>query len=333
MKITIEGFKVERLVSKAVEENVRFRQLVYVSDTKVQCYIDNYDLKKLEKLAKSIYRITVISNVGIEYNLKQLLKKPFKIGITILTVILVISQSFFVKTIEITGYKGIPETEIRNCLRESGIREGSYIPSINWGEAEDNIYHVFPEVTWLRLVYDGRKVFLEISEGDVIDDKTSESVYASQKSQRTYCNIIASRSGYIQAINTYRGLGLVSEGDYVEKGQVLILGCVPIKEKYHKEDSDTEYFVKSKGEIWAKVPYRVIFKQELYDEKNRVKGKGAIREKTEQQIRVWSKENLPENAEILNKDLNFSYKENIIEVSMTIEVLQQIGEEQEILIG
>ena len=42
---------------------------------------------------------------------------------------------------------------------------------------------------------------------------------------------------------------------------------------------------------------------------------------------------MPEDAEILNKDLNFSYKENIIEVSVTIEVRQQIGEEQEILIG
>lgn len=42
---------------------------------------------------------------------------------------------------------------------------------------------------------------------------------------------------------------------------------------------------------------------------------------------------MPEEAEILNKDLNFSYKENIIEVGVTLEVRQQIGEEQEILIG
>ena len=42
---------------------------------------------------------------------------------------------------------------------------------------------------------------------------------------------------------------------------------------------------------------------------------------------------MPENAEILNKDLNFSYKENIIEISVTLEIRGQIGEEQEIVIG
>ena len=45
------------------------------------------------------------------------------------------------------------------------------------------------------------------------------------------------------------------------------------------------------------------------------------------------RENLTENAQILNKDLNFSYKENIIEVGVTLEVCLQIGTEQELFIG
>ena len=53
----------------------------------------------------------------------------------------------------------------------------------------------------------------------------------------------------------------------------------------------------------------------------------------EMQLRLWAKKNLPENGEILNKDLNFCYKENIIEVGVTLEIRRQIGEEQEILIG
>ena len=63
------------------------------------------------------------------------------------------------------------------------------------------------------------------------------------------------------------------------------------------------------------------------------KTKKQVQAKANQQIRQWAKENLPENAQILNKDLNFSYKENIIEVGVTIEVRLQIGIEQELLIG
>ena len=333
VKITIEGFKIDRLISKAIEEKIRISRLTYISETKIQCYINQYDLKTFKRLAKSLYKVTVISHIGLEYRIKQLIQKPHYILITLLTAILVISQSFFVKTIEISGYKGIPEEEIRNCLKASGSREGSYIPHINWEEAEESLYNVFPEVTWLRLVYDGRKVFLEISEGELLEDEASLDTHTDGNKKKYYCNIVASKSGYIHKINTFRGVALVEEGDFVQEGQVLILGCVPIKEKYYEEDADTEYFVKSKGEIWAKVPYRLTFEQGLYDDNGNVRGKGKIKAKANQQIRKWSKENLPENAEILNKDLNFSYKENIIEVTMTIEILQQIGEEQEILIG
>ena len=58
-----------------------------------------------------------------------------------------------------------------------------------------------------------------------------------------------------------------------------------------------------------------------------------VKEKVNSSIRLWAAENLPENAQILNKNLNFCYKGNIIEIGVTLEVRQQIGEEQEILVG
>ena len=322
VKISIEGFQINRLLTKA--SKIKFREITYVSETEIRCYIDCDDLKELKKLAKPLYKITVLSNEGLEYRVKGFLKRPMMVGLTVITTILVISQSYFVKTIEISGYKGIPEIEIRECLAESGIKEGSFIPNINWQEAENNIYDAFPEVSWLRLVYDGRKVYLDISEGEIKTQK---------EEPKYYCNVIADQSGFIDTINVYRGVALIEKGDYVEKGEILILGCVPIKEKYHRENAETEYLVKSKGDIWAIVPHRLSFEQDLYDENGLVKNKEQIIEKAEQEIRKWDKENLPENAEILNKDLNFSYKENIIEVGVTLEIRRQIGEEQEILIG
>ena len=67
---------------------------------------------------------------------------------------------------------------------------------------------------------------------------------------------------------------------------------------------------------------------------NRVeKTQEQAKAKVEQQIRIWAKENLPENAEIVKKSLNFTQKENIIEVGVTLEVRRQIGKEQEIVFG
>ena len=61
---------------------------------------------------------------------------------------IVITQSFFVRTVEIGGYKAIPETQLRQCLHEAGIHEGAFIPKIDWDGAQNLIYDTFPQITW-----------------------------------------------------------------------------------------------------------------------------------------------------------------------------------------
>lgn len=342
VEIKIEGFRIDRLLDKAMKGGLDLRSVRMISDIEARCWVTFCDLKKLRKRAGALYKITEVSHCGAEYRIKKFLKAPVKVIGVVLALALVISQSFFVKTIEVSGYKGIPETELLQCLAESGIKEGAYIPKIDWVEAESHIYDVFPQITWVQLVYEGRKIFLNISESGR-QAAEGEPVPSNAAGGRSYSNIVARQSGYVETISSYRGLALAEEGDYVEKGQVLISGYVPIQATVFEEGWPTGYFVKSKGEIWARVPYRLTFNQERYIkgagtkenvvENKHEKSKKQAQEKANQQIRQWARENLPENAQILNKDLNFSYKENIIEVSVTLEVRRQIGEEQEILIG
>ncbi len=108
-----------------------------------ECWLTAYELEILRKQAKALYRITVMSEKGSILSSRQTEKDSMKIACAVLILLLVISQSFFVKTIVVDGYKGIPETELLNCLAEAGIEEGSYIPRIDWNRAEDLIYDAF----------------------------------------------------------------------------------------------------------------------------------------------------------------------------------------------
>ena len=49
-------------------------------------------------------------------------------------------------------------------------------------------------------------------------------------------------------------------------------------------------------------------------------------------LREWIAENIPESAQILNKDFHFDKKKNIIRVYGTVETRQQVGKEKEIVI-
>ena len=322
VKIRIEGFRIDKLINLAVKAKIPIRNLRHISDTETTCYIYPEDLSKLRKLSKSLYRITVIKNEGICYQIKSVIFDKTRL-LCILTVLaMVLLNSFFVRTVEIEGYKGIPEKELRQCLEEAGIRAGTYIPSIDWQKAEKLIYDTFPEVVWLKIGYDGRKVVLTISEGEVSEK-------AKEMPENYYCNIVAAESGYIDSIETYRGIALVQKGDYVEKGQVLILGCVPANSTSFSEDAPKEYYVRSKGIVNALVPCRFTYSYEVQGEVSQKQ----MEKNANQQIRLWARENLPEKSQIVNKDLKFSRKENIIEVGVTLEIRRQIGEEQEILVG
>lgn len=347
VKIKIEGFRADRLIDRAFHEKLDLRNIRIISDTETCCEITAFQLESLRRLAGAAFRITVISQRGAAYRLGKIASAPLKAAGILIIILLVITQSYFVKTIEVNGYKSIPETELRKCLADSGIEEGAFIPRIDWKQAEEDLYDAFPHITWVQLVYEGRKVYLNISESKLNSEDEENSLSGTRQQREYYCNIVADVSGYIESIDTYRGLALVEEGDYVEKGRVLISGCVPLEPTVYDETKAKEYFVKAQGEITVITPYRLKFNQERYiqhdavpedDEKNIVANKSEkTREQAEakvnQQIRQWAKENLPENAQILKKDLKFSYKENIIEVDVTLEVRVKTGEEQEILIG
>lgn len=426
IRIRIEGFRTDKLIDRAFCKGISFKELRVISDTELVAWIAADDLHTLKKLAKSTYRITTICDAGAGKKLRAVRSRPFTAVGVIITAAVIILRSMVVMTISVDGYKAIPEQSLRQCMSEAGIYEGAFRPSINWDKARSSLYETFPQITWIKLGYDGMMVCLYIAESentaedtdgvkagfDSDSDTGSDSVpdydfnsytdsdfdYEKAEGERKmrgsvlrYTDITAAKSGYVESIEPLWGEARVEVGDYVKKGQILIGGCIPIEPTTFDENAAKEYYVKSKGEVWARVPYRLNFAQERYissaayaeedesgeaaythesgvekrrydkietssrqkdgemneiEEKGRSAGKeisavvnkrerttDEIKSKAEQQIRLWAKENLPENAEIINKSLNFTAKGNIIEIGVTLEVRQEITEEQEIIVG
>lgn len=371
LQLRIEGFKADKLLNMAFRKGIFMRRICVLSETEITVWIAAGDLKKLKKLAKSLYKITVLQEKGPECGLKKIRRQPFVLlGITLAAAV-IFARSLLISTVIVDGYKAIPEESLRKCLSESGIYEGAWRPDIEWEKARKTLYDTFPEITWVKLVYDGTAVYLDISETDDLRDTSrtdadgdAEDTDDAEDTGKkiTYTDLVAEKSGYVESVQPLWGEARVEAGDYVKKGQVLIGGCIPIEPTTFEEGDAKEYYVKAQGEVWARVPYRLNFAQERYKENARglqdenaeefaeESAKGGenekiiienktertteeIKAKAEQQIRLWAKENLPENAEILNKSLNFTPKENIIEIGVTLEVRREITKEQETVVG
>lgn len=447
IEVRIEGFQIGKLLDAAARSGMLLKAIRVDSETAARAEIAACDLKPLQKLAGARYRVAPQVRRGVVYQTRALLRRPMLVIGVLLAASMVIAESFFVAAVTIDGYRAIPESALRDCLAASGVREGVYRPGIDWGQAEAALFETFPQIMWVRLVYDGRLVVLEVAEtGHQIIRGESKLAADEEKlfipapePQNGYCNIVAARSGYIERIDPLWGDAMAEPGDYVKKGQILIRGQIPIETTTFDENAPKEYYVRARGEVWARVPYRLTFRQERYlrsaqvereqtgayaaqsgqaqseDAQSRqtaqmkqaqsedaqsgqaaqmkqtqsedaqsgqtaqmkqtqseaaqsgqaaqpgqtqnedaragkadasdTQGGPAVvsnrvektqeqaKAKVEQQIRIWAKENLPENAEIVKKSLNFTQKENIIEVGVTLEVRRQIGKEQEIVFG
>lgn len=349
VKIRIEGFSIARLINKARDAGIIMKNITFTSDTEAEGWIAAADLKKMRALGRNNYRITAVSGGGPVSTVCSIIARPATLAGAVLAALIIAVQSMFVSTIKINGYKAIPEDSLRHCLEEAGIKEGAFRPQIDWEGARGALRETFPQLTWIQLVYDGRVVLLNVEESSnkilsAEAEPGSDIFLPSHSGEKRCVSIVAAQSGYIETISPLWGQARVEAGDFVKKGDVLISGVVPIETTTFEEDWPTEYYVHAKGEVTALVPYRLTFNQERYIADEAQPGKNTIadrREKTReeaervlaQQIRLWAEENLPENAEIVNESLNFSVKNNIIEIGMTLEVRQQIGIEKEISVG
>ena len=86
-KIRVEGFQLDKLIDKCIKNRVQLKGVTFVSDLELTMMVSSQDFKKLKKLAKSTYKITVISDGGYGYALMGLWKRK----VTIIGVVLILS--------------------------------------------------------------------------------------------------------------------------------------------------------------------------------------------------------------------------------------------------
>lgn len=314
VSIRIDGFLPERLISEAMAQRIPLRKIRHYDGTRVFLVVAGCDLPKLRRLAKSRYRITVLQQGGVRVWFSRIRRGKLCAAGVLLFLLVVFAQSLFVREINVVGCRRISETVIRESLAEEGLYEGG-LKKFDCDAIERKLFSEFDDIVWARVAYEGGYVEVQIAE--------SRKVPADLKDRRTPCNLVAEQDCYIEAVEVYKGRKKASANDFVRKGDILIAGEVPIEHPtYPTEDENTVHYVHAEGKVTARVPYYFSFYLE----------DGQGEEDAMPLLRAWIKENVPDEAQILNKDFHFRLKKNIIKVYGTVETRQLVGTEKEIVI-
>lgn len=255
LNVTVEGYYIERFINTCMSKGIFFWRMKRTKSTIMHMNIGADEFKQAIKIAKKHgCRIKIDNKHGLPFVMKKYKKRKVFFILLLLVFAIIFALSKFVWNIEVTGNINIDSDEIINALNEDGLKIGTLKSKINTEEIVNKIRYQRDDIAWIGIELTGTNAIVKIVEADskpeIVDEKD-------------YCNIVASKDGIIEKATAQNGTIMVTNGQEVKKGDILIAG-------YMEGKYTDRYYVNAQGEVKAKVTYtqnEKIYKKETKKEK------------------------------------------------------------------
>lgn len=173
----------------------------------------------------------------------------------LISAFLLLFSSRFVWDVRVTGNETVTEEEVCKALRECGFGVGSYIPDFHGNELENRVLIASDRIAWISIYMDGTVAVVQIK----------ENLMPPTKEPATPANLVAACDGQIELLELYRGNSVVSIGQAVRKGELLVSGLY---------DSNTVgyRYTRAAGRVLARVEdtFRIeiplTYEEKVYEE-------------------------------------------------------------------
>ncbi len=193
-----------------------------------ELYISIEGFKNLKSIVKKTgTKVVIIKKFGLPFVLYQKRKrKGFFVGI-IGCVFLLYVLTRFVWGIDIQGNQTYSDETLLEFLSKQQVKNGSLKSYIDCTKIVRSLREEYEDIIWVSAHIQGTKLVIRIKENeDVIMKEHSETLKKEEKKEAY--DLVADRDGQITDIVIRKGILQVKEGDYVQKGDVLVSGYVPI---------------------------------------------------------------------------------------------------------
>ena len=217
VKITVSKDHRNSAMNLILVNQLSYRRTHITENMELEIFVRARDKDSFERIFKS-------ENIDAEFGkstgaIAVLARYQNRWGLifgVLLLMSMVYLSSLFVWRIDISGNENVSDKEIISSLENSGFCLGSFIPSVDY----DNIHNKFlmnsNDISWISINIRGSIATVHIKE------RQKENT----ESKATYSNVVASRDAQIATIQLYNGKKVISIGDVVKKGELLISGVV-----------------------------------------------------------------------------------------------------------
>ena len=255
LNVTVEGYYIERFINTCMSKGIFFWGMKRTKSTIMHMNIGADEFKQAIKIAKKHgCRIKIDNKHGLPFVLKKYKKRKIFFLLLLLVLVSIYILSRFIWNIEIDGNTTIDRNEIIQALNDGGLNVGTLKSKVNTEEIINQIRYKRDDIAWIGIELTGTNAIVKIVESEVKPEIVNDS---------DYCNIVASKDGIIEKATAQNGTIMVTNGQEVKKGDIIIAG-------YMEGKYTDRYYVNAQGEVKAKVTYtqnEKIYKKETKKEK------------------------------------------------------------------
>ena len=155
----------------------------------------------------------------------------------IFAAIIVVLLSNIVWCVEVDGNEMANDNSIISDLDQCGLSIGNMWRNMDLGEIESRFLSARQDIVWININRVGTVAYVSVIESSGSDTDKEDAL--------KYSNIIAKKDCVIEDINVKQGTAVVSVGDVVTAGDVLILGII--------QSGESSRFCAAEGEISGRV--------------------------------------------------------------------------------
>ena len=262
VKVEVCGTMPESFLNACALAGLELWQLRCIDDYTIELCAAEKELPQLENLAaKTMCSLKLLETRGGSKNKIFLKRKAWLLLFVLTASCLALFSSLFIWEIEIHGNELLSEQEILRELADCGVSEGKFWPHISADLVRSRMLTKLPELSWMTVNISGSRAIVLVRER-----MEKPEIYKESNGE----NVVASQGGIIKSISVLNGQALVSAGQTVSKGQLLVSGVVEgINGQYSLVSAKAEVKALTCHEIKAVYPSKLPQKTALKNSRQR----------------------------------------------------------------
>lgn len=262
--IQIQGLHKERFLNICAQRELSIEEIQKNEDDSMIFVTTPGIWKQMKPIArKTGIKMRLIQRKGFPFVLHRNRKRKLLVCGTCFFFLLLYHLSFYIWDISVEGNKRFTDEMMFNYMKGIFIENGMRKSRISCEQLEAGIRDHFPDITWVSAEMKGTRLIIRIRENETMNEY--------QINESNPCDLHAAKSGTITDIVIRSGICRIKEGEFVEKGDLLIDGTIPII-----DDAGTEidrHEVHADGEIYANTMHTLAWKYPMTEIKKSRSGR------------------------------------------------------------